>query len=1135
MYTNIQGYFSKKTVAVFFTLFLMLALGAGQASAQNINNSTEFPDAQFRAAAEQFLGVLPGASFTAADCAAKTSLFDFSDLGISEVKGLQYFTNITQLDASDNSITEFKTTTGTDYLGPLTKLWSIDVSGNLLTALELSASQNVIKDLKLANNSLTAITFVAAHATIEYLDITGNNFNSVDLSLLTNLHDFLAADNNLTTISLTNNTALRTLDIAGNQISALDLKTNWPQLWEVKAGRNLFVQIGTDIGGETDCLQLDNTVIHLYCDGDSASTPKKNDLSTGGGNRLYLDHMTELKLLDASDCGLTDLYTARDVLVNNTKLVTLILQDNAIHSTSGTYALSYANKADLAVLDVSGNTTFNATDVSISSTNNPDMRELDISRINITTDELSACQGSVRAILSTTDSTMLNNLESLKVNDTIGPITILGCTFFTSLTYLDCSENNIAAETVYGASYMTALTYWDMSKNRNLTDKTTFHLTTLDNASTGVLETVNVSECGIKYPNFNGTNRTTLQPNSFAFSDPTSLTSLIIKNNPITLLDNVTDNDWFLHTSINIPDPTLLVVDMRGSALPITATDTTRLYDRIGRPIYDSFGQVSSGYAVIPATNQNIYGWWGEDLSNWPPAEGVKLIYPNGGEDFEVANNTLADVTFVFATDKSALCKFYFSSDAGATYTELTALATTPLTLNVPIVTNVNVSTGGSTSGRAWQNIQDIDSSQCLIKITRADDETTYFDVSDYYFKIGRGGTQFVSTTRKFSAETDDPLGLFMKPQGEMEFKIKLSDTQNVESYKVQLKYDNTKLYYVSGSATHANTAAKNFQDPVVNNNSSAGLLTIVGVGHTKIAANQATTLLKVKFRTFPTVPNGTKTKIEFINVNTSINDGAIDFYGVPAEIYVGQRFMWGDLNNDNIPGTLDAAELMQFNALLIDHFTGYPDTLSPSFPEAADLNGDGKAGTLDATLLLQYAAGIINKFEDVDDDEDGYGPDPLIPAMAASRNIASQPRKLAASVASGANSWTLNLSVDDADDISGVRMVLRYDPSVLKAAVDSACWMESPSDAVVANAQDGVLIIVGALMKPLDEGESGLVSVNFEPVAGADQPLIVEVDKALSQINDGQIAIDGASLTSIDLVTGEAKATTDVDNWMFY
>jgi RHS repeat-associated protein len=111
----------------------------------NQNEYIDIPDANFRRAIEEFMGVSPFTPISVCDAEAKTGMLDASNRGIYDLSGIEYFKNITSLNISDNRII------------------SLDLSDNL-NLLSLIANNNYLRDLNIGfNTNLTSINLSQNH------------------------------------------------------------------------------------------------------------------------------------------------------------------------------------------------------------------------------------------------------------------------------------------------------------------------------------------------------------------------------------------------------------------------------------------------------------------------------------------------------------------------------------------------------------------------------------------------------------------------------------------------------------------------------------------------------------------------------------------------------------------------------------------------------------------------------------------------------------------------------------------------------------------------------------------------------------------------------------------------------------
>jgi hypothetical protein len=248
-------------------------------------------------------------------------------------------------------------------------------------------------------------------------------------------------------------------------------------------------------------------------------------------------------------------------------------------------------------------------------------------------------------------------------------------------------------------------------------------------------------------------------------------------------------------------------------------------------------------------------------------------------------------------------------------------------------------------------------------------------------------------------------------------------------------------------------------------------------------------------------------------------------------------RFMWGDLDANDVPGAMDAGLLLQYDVFLIDRFPGYPYIAFPDFHPAADVNADGVAGALDAGLILQHYVFMIESFPG-DLDQDGYGPDSG--PGKRSRKMAAASRKLSVSVTSIPQhealscSWRLSFSIDDGNNVQGLRLALRYNPEEVSASSDEVEWLvPDPGKELVVNSQhEGLLVVSGALREPLSAGPRDLMAVRLRAHSstGRQGPIVVQLDKWLTRVNDGNIPIDAEGALEINL-----PADTAVHDWIIY
>ena len=281
-------------------LFVALALCAPlTAAAQGVEiNEENFPDANFR---EWLLNTDYGRDgvLTAAEIEGVTSM-DLYNKKISSLKGIEYFTALTELDCVYNQLTALdisKNTALTVLACQQNQLTSLDVSKNIALK-KLTCFDNQLESLDVSKN--TALTELhCGNNKLTELDVREN----IALETL-DCQDFVIyeAKTQLTELDLSNNIALEYLYLSNNQLTTLDVSKNIA-LKILSCEANLL----TDID-----VTLNTQLIFLYC----------------GNNQLTELDVTKNEVLKTLNCWGNNL-TSLDVS-KNTALTELWCYRNQI-------------------------------------------------------------------------------------------------------------------------------------------------------------------------------------------------------------------------------------------------------------------------------------------------------------------------------------------------------------------------------------------------------------------------------------------------------------------------------------------------------------------------------------------------------------------------------------------------------------------------------------------------------------------------------------------------------------------------------------------------------------------------------------------------------------------------------------
>jgi len=194
-----------------------------------------------------------------------TGLLNLYSKNISNLVGIEAFTNITQLDCSANNLTHLSLRSNT-HLVDLDCEWNdiddLDISFNtVLKTLncshnqltELNVSNNVeLREIRARNNLLTNEWFGNCPL-LNYLNVSYNQLYDIELGYNPLLVELYCFANQLTTIDVSSNTSLAIFDCTENLLTNLDV-TNNPQLTKLFISENQLINI--DVSNNGSLLQL---------------------------------------------------------------------------------------------------------------------------------------------------------------------------------------------------------------------------------------------------------------------------------------------------------------------------------------------------------------------------------------------------------------------------------------------------------------------------------------------------------------------------------------------------------------------------------------------------------------------------------------------------------------------------------------------------------------------------------------------------------------------------------------------------------------------------------------------------------------------------------------------------------------
>ncbi|MCB0795951.1 MAG: hypothetical protein KDB88_14545, partial [Flavobacteriales bacterium] len=275
---------------------------------------------------------------------------DVDSSGITDLTGLEAFTNLITFSAKVNTIT-------TADFSPHQYLWGVYLNENQLTSVDLSQNADLhqlwlqfnqltalditnnllLFEVLADNNQLTSIDLLN-NDSLKVLRLSHNALGTLDLSANDSLRQLSIADNLLSSLSIGNLTDLRTLFCDDNDLTALDVSQN-TELLVLHCSENPLGQLDLSNNLALETLGCSNTglsqlavghldLAHLYCDNNQIT---ELDINRPSLNQLICHD----NLLEELDLSATSIW--RECLVYNNQLLTLNFQNglNAFMISSG--------------------------------------------------------------------------------------------------------------------------------------------------------------------------------------------------------------------------------------------------------------------------------------------------------------------------------------------------------------------------------------------------------------------------------------------------------------------------------------------------------------------------------------------------------------------------------------------------------------------------------------------------------------------------------------------------------------------------------------------------------------------------------------------------------------------------------
>jgi Leucine-rich repeat (LRR) protein len=280
----------KKTFLM-VAIFLLNVATCFTVKASVVLNGTNFPDANFRAVITATYGVADGSTISDGVIVAVDTI-QCSSRNITDLKGIEYFPNLIDLECDNNQLTALN-------LSGNTLIKSVNCDKNQLTSLDLSNNHQLL-DLKCNHNQLTSINANSTNTPllnnlecdynqVSSLDLSGNSglinvscqhntMTSLNVSGSPLLQYLNCGNNGMTSLTLPDNSSLTNLSCDSNQLATLNLRNNTRiyvlhcscnQLTALDVSHLFYATSPTKVFG-----------IHLFCDHNQLTTLNFSNNST---------------------------------------------------------------------------------------------------------------------------------------------------------------------------------------------------------------------------------------------------------------------------------------------------------------------------------------------------------------------------------------------------------------------------------------------------------------------------------------------------------------------------------------------------------------------------------------------------------------------------------------------------------------------------------------------------------------------------------------------------------------------------------------------------------------------------------------------------------------------------------------
>lgn len=254
-------------------------------------NETNFPDEKFREYVKTNFDTDGNNELSTAELNAVISINVYR-MGITDLKGIEYFEYLQDLNCSYNELSSLDTSQNGD-------LSTLTCSNNNISNLDLSKN-SAISTLSCSNNQLNSLDISGIDSnSLKNIYASGNHLTELDVSKHDRLKNLVCSSNSLSSLDISHNTELSYLACGNNNLTSLDISKN-TNLTVVFCENNKIKNIDTSVRPNLLNLDISNNEL---TDLDVSQNTNLQQLNCSGNHLSSLDLSTNTQLYNLSNSG----------------------------------------------------------------------------------------------------------------------------------------------------------------------------------------------------------------------------------------------------------------------------------------------------------------------------------------------------------------------------------------------------------------------------------------------------------------------------------------------------------------------------------------------------------------------------------------------------------------------------------------------------------------------------------------------------------------------------------------------------------------------------------------------------------------------------------------------------------------